>query len=265
MTMAARTYIALAFAVFAAAWGASAKVYIEFRPRMSMMGGYDDNVTLKGSGGDGFGQAAPGLKLDLFGEHDLHLDLDCQAGLARLAHPQEFGLSSGAFAANESCALGTKVHLSPRDKLLLHSVATYAQDPFSIAGLGLLLRPGQTQIFVGKFSGEIQHALTGHSEIDYGLDAHALAFGAGDPGNGYVLAPQARYAWKTSARSKWDVGVLEQLFFGVGAEPNPLAPAGAPGGLLDQAHSALVGYTYAVAPYADLTVRGGAMMITGSK
>ena len=35
--MAARTYIALAFAVFAAAWGASAKVYIEFRPRMSMV------------------------------------------------------------------------------------------------------------------------------------------------------------------------------------------------------------------------------------
>ena len=262
--MAARTYIALAFAVFAAAWGASAKVYIEFRPRMSMMGGYDDNVTLKGSGGDGFGQAAPGLKLDLFGEHDLHLDLDCQAGLARLAHPQEFGLSSGAFAANESCALGTKVHLSPRDKLLLRSVATYAQDPFSIAGLGLLLRPGQTQIFVGKFSGEVDHALSGHTEIDYGLDAQALAFGIGDPGNGYVIAPSVKYAWRTSARSKWDLGVREQLFFGIGAGPNPLALKGVQGGLLDAAHTGMLGYTYALTPYADIFARAGGVLLTSA-
>src|SRR5690242_15020213 len=120
--MTARTQLALFLVVLLSAWGASAKVYIEWRPRMSMMGGYDDNITLKGSGGDAFGQAQPGLKLDLFGEHDLHIDLDCQAGLARLAHPQEFGLSSNAFAANESCALGTKVKLSPRDKLLLHGV-----------------------------------------------------------------------------------------------------------------------------------------------
>ena len=46
----------------------------------------------------------------------------------------------------------------------------------------------------------VEHALTGHSHFDYGLDAQALAFGVNDPGNGYVLAPQARYAWKTSAR-----------------------------------------------------------------
>src|SRR5213596_658069 len=113
MTMATRAQLLVALAALLAARGASAKVYIEFRPRMSMMGGYDDNVRLNGSGADAFGQAVPGLKVDLFGEHQLHLDLDCQAGLARLAHPQEFGLSSGAFAANESCALGTKVHLSP--------------------------------------------------------------------------------------------------------------------------------------------------------
>src|SRR5207248_1403053 len=82
-------------------------------------------------------------------------------------------------------------------------------------------------------------------------------FGAGDRGNGYVLAPSVRYAWNTSARSKWDLGIREQLFFGIGADPNPLAPQGAPGGLLDEAHAALLGYTWAVATWANLTVRGG--------
>jgi hypothetical protein len=266
MTMDPRKTLALHvfLAASLAAWGASAKVYIEFRPRMSVMGGYDDNVQLNGSGADAFGQAVPGLKLDLFGDHQLHLDLDCQAGLARLAHPQEFGLSSGAFASNETCTVGTRVRLSPEDRLLLRTTATYAQDPFSIAGLGLLLRPGQTQIFVAKFAGEVDHALSGHSEIHYGIDAQALAFGVGDPGNGYVLAPSVKYAWKTSARSKWDVGVREQLFFGFGATPNPRAPRGAPGGLLDQAHSALLGYTYALTPYAELFARGGALLLTGS-
>lgn len=260
-----RLALLVAFGALLACWGADAKVYIEWRPRMSLMGGYDDNVQLTGSGGDGFGQAIPGLKLDIFGEHALHVAVDCQAGIARLAHPEQFGLSSSAFASNETCAVGTRVHLSERDHLQITSRATYAQDPFAIAGLGLLLRPGQTQIFVANVTGEVQHALTGHSEIDYGLDARALAFGAGDPGNGYVLAPQARYAWKTSARSKWDVGVREQLFFGVGADPNPLAPQGAPGGLLDQAHSALLGYTYALTPWANVTVRGGGMLVTGAK
>ncbi|MGZ6143340.1 MAG: hypothetical protein ACXWLM_08375, partial [Myxococcales bacterium] len=119
--MATRVQRLVALAVFGAAWGASAKVYVEFRPRMSMAGAYDDNIQMNGSGGDAFGQATPGLKLDIFGEHNLHVDLDCQAGLARLAHPQEFGLSSGAFATNESCQLGTRVHLSSRDKLALRT------------------------------------------------------------------------------------------------------------------------------------------------
>lgn len=264
--MAARKHITLlvAFAALLAAGGASAKVYIEFRPRMSLMGGYDDNVQMNGSGADAFGQAVPGLKLDLFGEHDLHVDLDCQAGLARLVHPQEFGLSSGAFAANETCALGTRVRMSPRDRLLIRSSATYAQDPFSIAGLGLLLRPGQTQIFVGKFSGELNHALSGRTEVDLGLDTQALAFGVGDPGNGYVIAPSVKYAWRTAPRSKWDLGLREQLFFGVGADPNPRAPKGTRGGLLDEAHTALLGYTYALTPYADIFARGGGLLLTGS-
>src|SRR5262249_34584485 len=145
----------------------------EWRPRISLMGGYNDNVQLNGSGADSFGQAVPGIKLDIFGEHNLHVAVDCQAGLARLAHPESFGLSSGSFAANETCALVTGAHISERDKLQIRTSATYAQDPFSIAGLGLLLRPGQNDIFVAKFFGEIQHALSGRSEIDYGFEGQA--------------------------------------------------------------------------------------------
>ncbi|HTO97797.1 MAG TPA: hypothetical protein VMK66_12185 [Myxococcales bacterium] len=259
-----RLALLVAFAALLASGGAEAKVYVEWRPRMSLMGGYDNNVQLNGTGGDGFGQAVPGLKLDLFGEHDLHLDADCQAGIAQLVHPQEFGLTSGAFASNETCMVGTRARLSTRDKLQLRANATYARDPFSIAYLGLLLRPGQTEIFVARLQAEIAHALGPRTEIDYGIEGRALAFGSNDPGNGYVLAPQARYAWHTSARSKWDIGVREQLFFGVGAEVgSPRAPEGAPGGLLDQTHALLLGYTYALAPWADLTVRGGGMLVTG--
>ncbi len=262
---ATRFALLVAFAALLTSGGAGAKVYIEWRPRMSLMAGYNDNVLLNGSGADGFGQAVPGIKLDLFGDHNLHLDVDCQAGLARLAHPQEFGLSRGAFAANETCMLGTRVNLSARDKLQVRSSATYAQDPFSIAGLGLLLRPGQSDIFVARFSGEIQHALSPRTEFVYGADAQALAFGAGDPGNGYVLSPQVRYGWKTSARSRWDLGFREQLFFGIGAPVGSVrAPGGSPGGLLDQSHSLLLGYTYALTPWANLTARAGGVMVTGN-
>ena len=262
MMAATRLALLVAFAALLSARGAGAKVYIEWRPRMSLMAGYNDNVLLNGTGADGFGQAVPGIKLDLFGEHDLHMAVDCQAGLARLAHPEQFGLSSG-FATNETCNLETRLHLSPRDKLHFRGGATYSQDPFSI-GLGLLLRPGQSDIFVAHVGGEVEHALTGHSEIDYGMEGQALAFGSGDPGNGFVLAPNLRYAWKTSARSKWDLGVREQLFFGIGApRGSARAPNGAPGGLLDEGHSLLLGYTYALSPWTNLTVRGGGVLLTG--
>jgi len=255
----------VAFGALLAAGGAGAKVYVEWRPRMSLMAGYNDNVLLNGQGADGFGQAVPGLKLDLFGDHNLHVAVDCQAGIARLAHPRSFNLSDDSFAANETCSLATRVNLSPRDKLQLRGSATYAQDPFSIAGLGLLLRPGQSDIFVAKLGGEIQHALSPRSEIVYGADAQALAFGAGDPGNGYVVAPAVRYAWKTSSRTQWDLGVREQLFFGVGApEGSPRAPHGAPGGLLDEAHSLLLGFSYRLTPFANLRASGGGILVTGT-
>ncbi|HUJ26132.1 MAG TPA: hypothetical protein VLW85_08950 [Myxococcales bacterium] len=261
--MRGRLHIAFATALLATA--AQAKVYVEFRPRMSLMGGYDDNVDIKGTGGDSFGQAVPGLKLDIFGDHDLRVGLDCEAGIARLSHPQEFGVSDGAFAGSENCALQTGVRLSERDKLTFRTRANYVQDPFSIAQLGLLLRPGQSQIFVGSFTGDEVHQLSPRTELDFGFDANTLFFSAGDPGNGYMLSPRLAYAWKTSARSKWDLGVREQMFFGIGAPPNLLAPKGTPGGLLDEAHAALLGYTYALAPWANLTVRGGAIDITGAR
>ena len=68
----------VAFAALLAAGEADAKVYVEWRPRISLMAGYNDNVLLNGSGADGFGQAVPGIKLDLFGEHNLHVAADCR-------------------------------------------------------------------------------------------------------------------------------------------------------------------------------------------
>jgi hypothetical protein len=247
----------VALAASLAAGAASADTQWEWRPRITAMGGYDDNVQINGRGGDGFGQIAPGLKLDIFGEHHLRTAFDCQVGLARLQDPNEFGFSSNSVFANENCGVTTRVNLSERDKFNLRVDATYAQDPFALAGLGLLLRPGQTSIFVGRLLVEDTHALTGHSGINYGLDGAVLTFGQNDPGNNYVIAPRARYEWKTSERSKWDAGVREQLFFGIGAAANG-------GGLLGEGHSALFGYTYDLTPWSNIVVRGGPAVVTSS-
>jgi hypothetical protein len=256
-----KNVLLVAFALYAG--GAAADTQWEWRPRIAVEGGYDDNVLVNGSGGDGFGQIVPGLKLDVFGEHEMHVNADCQVGLARLADPNEYNFDSGTVFANENCGLGWKQHLSDRDKFSLKTDATYAQDPFAIANLGLLLRPGQTHIFIGKFSAEDEHALSGHTSFNLGIDAAALAFQAGDPGNGYVLAPRARYEWKTSERTQWDIGVREQLFFGVFSQPNALAPHGTAGGLLDESHAALLGVTYQVNAWSEMSVRGGPLLVTG--
>lgn len=249
----------VALAGFLKTAAASADTEVEWRPRVSVMAGFDDNVLIDGSGGDGFGQIAPGLKLDIHGEHQLRLGFDCQVGLARLANPDEFRFSSNRIFTNENCDLNTRVNLSARDKFQFRVDTTYAQDPFALAGLGLLLRPGQTNIFVGKLTVEDTHALSGHTGLNYGLDGAVLTFGTNDPGNNYVLAPRLRYEWKTSQRDRWDLGVREQLFFGIGTAANP---EGKTAGLLGEGHSFLLGYTYDLTAWSDISVRGGPALIT---
>jgi len=249
----------VALAGFLKTADASADTETIWQPRISVMGGYDDNVLITGAGGDGFGQIAPGLKLDVYGEHQLRVGFDCQVGLARLATPGEFGFSSNRLFADENCHLDTRVNLDERDKFNLRVDGTYAQDPFALANLGLLLRPGQTNIFVGRLTVEDTHALSGHTGLNYGIDGTVLTFVADDPGNNYVLAPRARYEWKTSQRTKWDAGVREQLFFGIGTAANP---NGDKAGLLGEGHALLLGYSYNLTEWADVTVRGGPALIT---
>jgi hypothetical protein len=240
---------------------ASADTETVWQPRISLVGGYDDNVLVTGAGGDGFGQISPGLKLNVYGEHQLRVGFDCQVGLASLTRPNQFqaeGLNQTVFA-DENCHLDTRVNLDERDKFNLRVDATYAQDPFALANLGLLLRPGQTDIFVGRVTVEDTHALSGHTGLNYGIDGTVLTFGADDPGNNYVIAPRVRYEWKTSLRSKWDAGVREQLFFGIGTAANPNNDKA---GLLGEGHSALIGYTYDLTDWADVTVRGGPALVT---
>ncbi len=277
MTMAARTNIQLALvaSLLLAAPEASAKVYVELRPRATFMAGYDDNVALDGNGADGFGQAIPGLKLDILGEHQFHVNIDCQAGLAHLAHPERFGIDQGAFASNESCLFGMKDHLDARTTTRWVGRSTYAQDPFAIAGYGLLLRPGQTHIFIGKLYGEIAHALTSTTTYEIGAAGEVLNFGSNDRGNGYVASPQMRYLVRTSNRATWDVGVREQLFFAIGSAAAEITTvdahgntvttktAGTPGGLLNEGHAALLGVTYRLTEVTNLTVRGGPLLVTG--
>lgn len=275
--MAARTNIQLALvaSLLLAAPEASAKVYVELRPRATMMAGYDDNVQLDGGGADAFGQAIPGLKLDIFGEHQFHVNLDCQAGIAHLVHPERFGIDQGAFASNESCLFGMRDHLDPRTTTRWVGRVTYAQDPFAIAGYGLLLRPGQTHVFVGKLYGEIAHALSASTSYEIGAAGEVLNFGSNDRGNGYVLTPQMRYLLHSSPRTTWDVGVREQLFFAVGTTERTVTTTGAngqpvtnttpgtPSGLLNEGHAALLGVTYRLTEVANLIVRGGPLLVTG--
>src|SRR3982751_2512311 len=148
--MAARAHIAMLVAAAACGFaaGANAKVYTELRPRLSLLGGLADNVPLDGSGGDYFGRAQPGLRLDIYGDHKMHVDIDCQASLARLGHPDRFReVSPSDFATGEQCAAGYSERLSNRMHVRVWSRAGYMQDPLAISGLGLLLRPGQTHVF----------------------------------------------------------------------------------------------------------------------
>src|SRR4051812_13488258 len=104
--MAARIRLVMLAAALALAGGpASAKVYTQLTPRVSLLGGVDDNVALDGTGGDYFGRAQPGLRLDIFGDHRMHIDLDCQVGIARLGHPDRFSARTDSeFATGQQCA-----------------------------------------------------------------------------------------------------------------------------------------------------------------
>src|SRR3954463_439255 len=268
--MAARTTIATPRAAPAvvsnAAGSASAKVYAELRPRMTLLSGVDDNVALDGTGGDYFGRAQPGLKLDIFGDHRMHVNLDCQVGLARLGHPDRFSARTDSqFGTGEQCEGGYTERWSPRLQMHLRSRIGYMQDPLAISGLGLLLRPGQTQVFQGRLSGEAELQTSGRAKGTFGLGSQVLAFGANDPGNGGYVAPSVTYGYRTTPYVTWEVTGREQLFFGFGASPSALSSNKAiPGGLLTEAHTAMGGYVRRLSPVTTLTARAGASYVTGS-
>jgi|GEM_PF-1648471 len=262
-----RTQIAglVAFAALASAGQASAKVYTEFTPRLSLLGGYDDNVQLNGSGADPFGRLQPGLRLDVFGEHQLHLGLDCQAGFAHLVHPERFNIASGSFATSEECGLGFRDHLSDRSSLHFQGVASYSQDPFAISGLGLLLRAGQTNVAHARLTTDYDYSTGTRGTLQLGAGAELLDFGANDPGNGALIAPFARYAHRTSPYDTFDLGAREQLFTAFG----PTAPAGAarPGtsaGLVGESHALLLGWARRLSQETRVTIRGGPMLLTNT-
>ncbi|MFL5424910.1 MAG: hypothetical protein ACJ783_07730 [Myxococcales bacterium] len=266
-SMAARTNIAMLVAAAALAAGpASAKVYAELRPRMTLLSGVDDNVALDGTGGDYFGRAQPGLKLDIFGEHRMHVNLDCQVGLARLGHPDRFSARTDSqFGTGEQCEGGYTERWSPRLQMHLRSRIGYMQDPLAISGLGLLLRPGQTQVFQGRLSGEAELQTSGRAKWTFGLGSQVLAFGANDPGNGGYVAPSVTYGYRTTPYVTWEVTGREQLFFGFGASPSALSNnKPVPGGLLTEAHTAMGGYVRRLSPVTTLTARAGASYVTGS-
>ena len=221
--MAARVHIPLlvALSALAGAEPASAKVYVQWKPRASLLAGFNDNVLLDGSGADGFGQARPGIRLDLFGDHHFHVDVDCQAGIGRLVHPDKFPLNGGAFASSEQCIAHYKDRWSTRTTSHVVLRSTYAQDPFAISGLGLLLRAGQTQVFSTRVAAEVDHAVSPRGQWRFGLESQVLAFGANDPGNGAVFSPSIGYAYRTTPYDTIIVAGREQLFYAFGVTASP--------------------------------------------
>jgi hypothetical protein len=262
--MAARVHIPLlAACALAAAGPASAKVYVEWKPRASLFAGFNDNVLMDGSGSDGFGQARPGIRLDLFGDHQFHVDVDCQAGIGRLLHPDKFALNGGAFATSEQCIAHYKDHWSPRTASHMTLRSTYAQDPFAISGLGLLLRAGQTQVFSTSLSAEVDHAVSPRGQWRFGMDSQVLAFGMNDPGNGAVFTPSIAYSYRTTPYDTILLRGREQLFYSFGATPQATVPQGVPGGILSEAHAVLFGYERRLRPWATLKASGGPIYVTG--
>lgn len=250
--------------LLAALWpkAAAAKVYSVWQPRLSLAAGYDDNVKFDGAGGDALGEAIPGLKLGLFGDHQMHLDLDCEASIARLVNPERFNPNGSAFSNSALCRADFKDHLAERLKTHWFARTTYARDAFAISSLGLLLRPGQTQVFQSRLSGLFTEELSPRGSLQAGVFADMLNFGSNDPGNGYQLAPQLGYSYRLTARSSIDLTAREQLFFAGGATAVPGVHGAADSGLVAEGTSALVGFTRRLTPITTATLRGGPLWLS---
>ena len=263
--MTARAHIPLlvGLVAVAAAWPASAKVYLEWKPRLSLLAGLNDNVLFDGSGGDGFGQARGGVRLDMFGDHQFHVDLDCEAGIGRLLHPDQFTINGGAFASAEQCVAHYKDRYSPRTTSHFLFRTTYAQDPFAISGLGLLLRAGQTQVFSSRVSGEVDHAVSPRAQWQFGIDSQVLAFGANDPGNGAVFTPSIGYAYRLTPYDTLTIAGREQLFYSFGATPQATAPDGVPGGIVSEGHGLLLTWERRLQRLVTMKLSGGPLYVTG--
>jgi hypothetical protein len=253
---------ALALLAMAMPFAAQARIRSVVRPRVSLGAAFNDNIRLDGSGGDGLGEAVPGLKLEFFGEHHLRLAFDCQASIARLAHPDRFGNPNGGFANSGVCLMDLRDQLDDRVRTVWQARTTYARDAFAISGLGLLLRRGQTQVFQTRVSGLFTQALTARGALQYGLYANVLNFGSNDPGNGYQIAPQLGYTHRISERNTVEVAVREQLFLGGGATVVPGVHGAADSGLLAQGTSALAGFTRRFTPILTASLRAGPMLVT---
>ena len=265
LPMAARAHIPLLVAAVAlvAAWPASAKVYVEWTPRASLFAGFNDNVLFDGSGSDGFGQARPGLRLDIFGDHQFHVDIDCQAGIGRLLHPDRFTLNGGAFASSEQCIANYRDRYSPRTTSHFLFRSTYAQDPFAISGMGLLLRAGQTQVFSSRLTGEVDHAVSPRARWQFGIDSLVLTFGSNDPGNGAVFTPSIGYSYRLTPYDTLTVAGREQLFYSFGATPQAAAPNGVPGGMVNKGHSLLLTWERRLQHTVTMRLSGGPLYVTG--
>jgi hypothetical protein len=263
MTAHAHIPLLVALMAVAAARPASAKVYLEWKPRLSLFAGLNDNVLFDGSGGDAFGQARPGVRLDIFGDHQFHVDIDCQAGIGRLLHPDRFTINGGAFASAEQCVANYKDRYSPRTTSHFLFRSTYAQDPFAISGMGLLLRAGQTQVFSSRLSGEVDHAVSPRARWQFGVDSQVLAFGSNDPGNGAVFTPSIGYAYRLTPYDTLVVAGREQLFYSFGATPQAAAPQGVPGGILNEGHSLLLTWERRLQRLVTMKLSGGPLYVTG--
>jgi len=209
--------LAMCVAALGTARRAEAKVYAEWQPRVSVGAGYDDNILLNGTGGDPFGQLLPGLKLYLFGDHGMKSVFDCQAGVSRLARPDQFPGAGGDLVLNQRCGADFKSRLGARTGLKFSFIEQYAQDPFSIANLGLLLRPGQRNIFQSRLRSELSVRSDLHDTWLIGIDQDALYFSSGDPGNGMVVTPHVAFERQTSARDTFSLAAREQMFFALGS------------------------------------------------